>query len=380
MGTKKEADSVVNKGADNVINRGADNDIIKSADKIINSVAKSAIDNIVEIKNLTIAFPLKQGMVKAVNGVDFSLERGAITALVGESGSGKTTLASALLRIVSNPGIITEGEVLYNGRDILKFDAEELRKYKWTETAMVFQAAQNALNPLMTVEAQMLETFHVHKYPKSDAEALKRAEYLLESVRLDAKRVLNCYPHELSGGMKQRVMIAFALLLDPKFLILDEPTTALDVITQDYIFDILLKIYKELKLTMLLMTHDIAVVARFAQKMSVMYAGHIVEGGDIKSMFREPLHPYTGQLLRAAPSLTDDLRERETIAGAPPDLMNAPPGCAFEPRCAQKSAKCALTPPGVTILPGGRTIQCHLYGGGGEKFGRQEPNAANGPE
>jgi len=326
-------------------------------------------DNIIEIKNLSIEFPLYNGTVRAVNNVNFKLGRGTITALVGESGSGKTTLASALLRIVSNPGVISGGEVLYDGQDILKYDQDQLRCYKWAEVAMVFQAAQNALNPLMTIGEQMMETFHVHKYPKTDAEALAHASDLLTYVRLDAGRVLKCYPHELSGGMKQRVMIAFSLLLDPKVLILDEPTTALDVITQDYIFDILVKIYNELNLTMLLMTHDIAVVARFAQYMSVMYAGHIVESGDIGGMFKSPNHPYTSHLLKAAPSLTDDLSDRESIPGAPPDLMNAPPGCAYQPRCTKCSEICSTDMPAVRQLQGGRLIQCHSYNDGGEANG-----------
>jgi peptide/nickel transport system ATP-binding protein len=246
---------------------------MNAADKAGRGSANVVIDNIIEIRNLSIEFPLRAGTIHAVNNVDFALKRGSITALVGESGSGKTTMASVILNVLSNPGVVSAGEVLYEGEDILKFSHEHLRQYKWSDVAMVFQAAQNALNPLMTIREQMLETFHVHQYPHNDAHALARVKELLEYVRLNAARVLGCYPHELSGGMKQRVMIAFALLLNPKVLILDEPTTALDVITQDYVFDILLKIYEQFKITMLLLTHDIAVVAHCAQYMNVRYAG-----------------------------------------------------------------------------------------------------------
>jgi peptide/nickel transport system ATP-binding protein len=185
-------------------------------------------------------------------------------------------------------------------------------------------------------------------------------------VRLDPERILGCYPHELSGGMKQRVMIAFALLLDPKVLILDEPTTALDVITQDYIFDILHKIYDRLKITMLLLTHDIAVVAHFAQYMNVMYSGYIVEGGDIRRIFKAPRHNYTRQLLRSTPSLVDELTEREDSSGAPPDMLHLPEGCAFAARCTESRVpSCAAVKPPMTEFDPGQFIRCHLYTGTG---------------
>jgi peptide/nickel transport system ATP-binding protein len=328
--------------------------------------AQSLTGNIIEIRNLSIKFPLRAGTIHAVNNVDFTLRRGSITALVGESGSGKTTMASVILNVLSNPGVISSGEVLYEGEDILKFSRERLRQYKWAEVAMVFQAAQNALNPLMTIREQMLETFHVHQYPHSDTKALDRIRELLAYVRLDAGRVLGCYPHELSGGMKQRVMIAFALLLNPKVLILDEPTTALDVITQDYVFDILYKIYDQFKITMLLLTHDIAVVARFAQYMNVMYAGYIVESGDIHRMFKAPRHNYTQQLLRSTPSLVDDLTERGENVGMPPDTLHLPEGCVFAGRCTENHvAVCAASRPPMVEFEPMQFIRCHIYAGGG---------------
>ena len=205
---------------------------------------------------------------------------------------------------------------------------------------MVFQAAQNALNPVMTVREQFLETMQLHIDDYNETAAVKKMTELLGHVRLEAKRVLNAYPHELSGGMKQRVMIAFSMLLDPQMIILDEPTTALDVITQDYIFNILKQIHEETGVTMLLQTHDIAIVPKVAKRMGVMYAGHLVEIGEIRDMFKNPLHPYTRNLLQAAPSLLDELKERKPIIDAPPDILNPPLGCPFNPRCTSKNECC----------------------------------------
>ncbi len=192
-------------------------------------------ENLIEIRDLTIEFRLRNGVIRAVDNVSFDIPKGKISALVGESGSGKSTMASAILNIVSSPGVITKGSIMLNGQDILKFNKNSLQNYRWSDVSMVFQAAQNALNPVMRVGEQIIETVLSHKRMAKE-DILKKAAQLLDYVRLDAERVLGAYPHELSGGMKQRVMIAFSLLLDPKLVILDEPTTALDVITQDYIF------------------------------------------------------------------------------------------------------------------------------------------------
>jgi peptide/nickel transport system ATP-binding protein len=319
------------------------------------------MENLFEIRDLTIDFPLRTATIRAVNHVDLDIPKGVVTALVGESGSGKSTLATGLIRVVSAPGKIVSGQVQYKGKDVLKMNEEELRKYRWEEVSMVFQAAQNALNPVMTIKEQFLETVQLHTEDYDEAAALEKIRELLSHVRLEADRVLKAYPHELSGGMKQRVMIAFSMILDPEMIILDEPTTALDVITQDYIFNILKRIHQETGVTMMLQTHDIAVVAKVAQRMGVMYAGHLVEIGEIRDMFRNPYHPYTKQLLRAAPSLLDELKEREPIMGGPPDLLNPPPGCPFHPRCTERGISCDKEEPAMVEVKPGHKVMCHQW-------------------
>ncbi len=331
--------------------------------------------NIIDIRGLSVEFPMLGGTIHAVNHVDFTVPRHTITALVGESGSGKSTLASALLNMVSSPGRITSGEIRFNGRDMLKFGAKQLREYKWEQVSMVFQAAQNAMNPLLTVQEQMKETILAHAPDKKDREEEITATLvkLLEYVRLEPERVLKCYPHELSGGMKQRVMIAFAMLLSPQLIILDEPSTALDVITQDYIFTILQQIFEEMDLTMLLLTHDIAIVAKVAQRVSVMYAGNIIETGDIFSVFENPRHDYTRQLIEAAPSLVGSLAERRGIMGSPPDLIRLPRGCPFMPRCSAPCAVCENEKPVTVRVGDDHFVACHRYskkGGEGRDTGK----------
>lgn len=317
------------------------------------------MENLFEIRDLTIDFPLRAGTIRAVNHVNLDIPKGQVTALVGESGSGKSTLATGIIRLVSAPGKIVSGQVLYKGNDVLKMDNEELSKYRWREVSMVFQAAQNALNPVMTVRDQFLETAQIHTNNYNENAAIKKITELLDYVRLESNRVLSAYPHELSGGMKQRVMIAFAMLLNPQMIILDEPTTALDVITQDYIFNILKQIHEEMGITMLLQTHDIAIVAKVAERMGVMYAGHLVEIGEVRDMFRNAVHPYTRQLLRAAPSLLDELKERNPIVGTPPDAYNPPKGCPFHPRCINSKPTCRQQEPQMVDVAPGHKVMCH---------------------
>ncbi len=317
-------------------------------------------ENIIEVRNLSVEFPLSNGTVHAVNNVDFDVEKGKITALVGESGSGKSTMAMAMLNVVSSPGIIKEGSIYYKGQDILKYDKTESIKYKWKEVSMVFQAAQNALNPVMLIKEQIIETAKAHDARLKESHIIKKASELLDFVRLDPKRVLDSYPHELSGGMKQRVMIAFSLLLDPKLVILDEPTTALDVITQDYIFDILIKVHKEMGITMLLLTHDIGVVAKAADKIGVMYAGEVVEVGDVYKMFKEATHPYTVNLMNAAPSLIDDLKDKKPIIGLTPNLLIKPTICSFYERCDNAMDICKSKKPELSNAESDHLVACHL--------------------
>lgn len=319
------------------------------------------MDNLFEIRDLTIDFPLRAGTVRAVNHVDLDIPRGKITALVGESGSGKSTLATALIRLIPVPGKIVSGQIWYRDKNVLEMSNEELNKYRWEKVSMVFQAAQNSLNPVMTIKDQFLETIQIHSDYYDEEESLEKVAKLLDYVHLDAGRVLKAYPHELSGGMKQRVMIALALLLDPEMIILDEPTTALDVITQDYIFSILKHIHEEKGITMLLLTHDIAVVAKVAERMGVMYAGHLVEIGEVRDIFYNAMHPYTKQLLQAAPSLLDELKERNLITGFPLNPYNPTKGCPFYPRCMDSKEICKQQKPPITNVGTKHKVMCHQY-------------------
>lgn len=287
---------------------------------------------ILQLKDVSVEFKLKSGVLRAVDKASIDVHKGEILGVVGESGSGKSTLASTILNIVSSPGIISSGQVLYNGRDVLKMTAEELRNYRWQSVSMVFQAAQNSMNPVLKIKEQILETAAAHK-TTSEKEVLEKAAKLFEYVRLDPGRVLNSYPHQLSGGMKQRTIIALSLLLDPDIIILDEPTTALDVITQAYIMDILKEIHRGLGITMIFLTHDVSIVGKVADRIAVMYAGNVVETGPVDDIFYHARHPYTKGLINAAPSLVDDITKRRAISGSPPNMMNLPSGCRFSPRC-----------------------------------------------
>ncbi|SHE97765.1 peptide/nickel transport system ATP-binding protein [Caldanaerobius fijiensis DSM 17918] len=319
------------------------------------------MDEILQIRNLSVEFYTRRGVLRAVDSVSLDVYKNQITAVVGESGSGKSTLASAILNVVQTPGIIVEGsEILFEGVDLLKLSEEEMRKYRWNEIAMVFQAAQNSLNPVVKIKDQILETYKAHR-SATDQEIYERASKLLDYVRLDPERVLKSYPHELSGGMKQRVIIALSLLLNPKLLILDEPTTALDVITQAYIFDILVQLHKDTGITMLMFTHDVAIVAKIADRLAVMYAGKIVEVGDIREIFYNAKHPYTRGLLNAAPSLLDDVSKRKAIKGLPPDMISPPKGCRFHPRCSLANEYCREYEPCMKDLGNKHLVACHLY-------------------
>lgn len=326
------------------------------------------MENVVELRNIYIDYKLKKYDIRAVTNVSLDIKRGKITALVGESGSGKTTLASSILSCISEPGELVNGTItLYNadGSKIVvnELDDKQVRKFRWEKVSMVFQAAQSALNPVMTILAQFEETVREHGYNWTKEEIVKKVRELLLYVKLDPERVMLCYPHELSGGMKQRVMIAFSLLFDPDLIILDEPTTALDVITQDYIFKILKKINRDFGISMLLMTHDIGVVAKFADYVGVMYAGRLMEYGSVRDIFKNGKHPYTTGLIGATPSLIADLNAMKPIGGLPPDLRDLPSGCVFNPRCPKfVSGLCDAAEPESYIV-NDSLVKCILYKG-----------------
>lgn len=330
--------------------------------------------NIVEIRGITIDYEMRRYALRAVDNMNLDIPFGKITALVGESGSGKTTVASSLLNCISSPGRIVSGQVNYHKDDgtvvdVSKLSEDELNCFRWKEISMVFQGAQSALNPVVTIFNQFYETMLVHENFKPRHERKKitkemataRITYLLDFVNLDAKRVMNSYPHELSGGMKQRVMIAFSLLLDPKLIILDEPTTALDVITQDFIFRLLQKINRETNIAMLLLTHDIAVVAKYADYMGIMYGGRLMEYGTVEDVFEHRYHPYTRGLIDSTPSIKCDLSKLKPIDGMPVNLLDMPSGCKFNPRCGQCMERCRHEEPQTITLANGHLIKCFLY-------------------
>lgn len=322
-------------------------------------------ENIVEFKNITIEYPLRKYSLRAVNDVSLPIKKGAITALVGESGSGKTTLASSLVNCISEPGKITSGEIIFYDDDkeiiVNKLSKKEMQSFRWEKVSFVFQAAQSALNPVLTVRNQFYDTLNAHKTKMNTREKEAHCIKLLDYVKLDGKRVLDSYPHELSGGMKQRVMIAFALLLSPKVIILDEPTTALDVITQSYIFNLLRKINKEMGTSMLLMTHDISIVARFADYVGVMYGAQLMEYGKVVDIFKYRNHPYSEGLIGATPSLFGDISNMKSIPGLPPNLLSMPSGCVFHPRCPYACDECKKEKPDIQENKRGTKGKCFQY-------------------
>lgn len=292
---------------------------------------------ILEVKHLTVEFKLHDRTIRAVDDVSLTVNRGEIVGIIGESGSGKTTLVSGILNLVQSPGRITSGQVIYHPRggkpvDLRTLTPEAFSRYRWTHLTSVFQAAQNVLNPTLRVKEHFLETAWAHDPKAREEDVFAKARDLLSQVRLE-ERVLECYPHQLSGGMKQRTIIALSLILDPDILFLDEPTTALDVITQWYILEILKRIQRDHGLTMVFCTHDVSIIGSVVDRLGVMYAGELVEYGPVLTMFQEPTHPYTAGLMTAIPSLRDDVTKRKAIPGNPPDLANLPEACRFAPRC-----------------------------------------------
>ncbi|NUT23451.1 MAG: ABC transporter ATP-binding protein [Hamadaea sp.] len=318
-------------------------------------------EHLLEVDNLFIEFHTRDGVSKVINGVSYHLNAGETLAVLGESGSGKSVTAQAIMGILDMPpGKITRGRILYRGRDLLTMSKEERRKVRGEEIAMVFQDALSSLNPVFTVGNQISETLRKRK-GMSKADAMKRAVELMDQVKIPgAKERVKDYPHQFSGGMRQRVMIAMSLAMDPKVLIADEPTTALDVTVQAQIMDLLAELRRDLNMAMILITHDLGVVADVADRIAVMYAGRIVEHADVHALYKNPAHPYTKGLLESIPRLDAKGTELATIKGLPPNLLRPPTGCAFHPRCKYAQDICVTTTPPLLDLGGGRTSACHF--------------------
>jgi len=318
------------------------------------------VAEILRVENLKTYYNTLRGVVRAVDGVSFTLRRGEVLGIAGESGSGKSTLAWSLLGLVPPPGYIREGHIYLDGIDITRLSEAELRRrVRWKRISMVFQGAMNALTPVYTVGRQIEEVFRIHAPHMGKREVWQRIYELLESVGLH-RSIAHRYPHELSGGQKQRVVIAMALALEPDIVIADEPTTALDVVVQAQILNLLKRLQREKGLSIILITHDLGVIAELAETVMIMYAGKMVEYGPADLVFTEPKHPYTDALLKAIPRLRGPIDRLVYIPGQPPDLTRPPPGCRFAPRCPLATEECHEREPPLFRLPDGRLSACWL--------------------
>jgi oligopeptide transport system ATP-binding protein len=317
--------------------------------------------HLLEVDGLSVEFRTDYGVVRAVDDVSWHLDQGETLAILGESGSGKSVSAQAIMGLVdSPPGYVTGGQIRFRGTDLLTLSAEQQRSVRGAQIAMVFQDALSALNPVFTVGAQIGEMFRVHR-GMSKKDSLAKAAELMDRVRIpSAKDRVKDYPHQFSGGMRQRVMIAMALALDPAVLIADEPTTALDVTVQAQIMDLLADLQAENGMGIVLITHDLGVVAEVADRVNVMYAGSIVETGAIDPLFERPGHPYTVGLMNSIPRVDQRGERLSPIEGSPPSLTAVPPGCSFHPRCPRAEAVCSAEAPALRVVVPGRRSACHF--------------------
>ncbi|MFH8988749.1 ABC transporter ATP-binding protein [Streptomyces sp. NPDC017940] len=331
------------------------------------ATAPPPASTLLDVRGLRVEFRTRDGVADAVNGVDYAVAAGETLAVLGESGSGKSVTAQAVMGILDvPPGRITAGEILFRGQDLLKLREEERRRIRGADMAMIFQDALSSLNPVLSVGDQLGEMFVVHRgMSRKDARA--KAVELMDRVRIPAaKERVTQYPHQFSGGMRQRIMIAMAMALEPSLIIADEPTTALDVTVQAQVMDLLAELQRELNMGLVLITHDLGVVADVADRIAVMYAGRIVESAPVHEIYRAPAHPYTKGLLESIPRLDQKGQDLFAIKGLPPNLMDIPPGCAFHPRCPLAKDVCRVEdPPLFHVTYEGLTAErrsaCHFW-------------------
>ena len=317
-------------------------------------------ESLFSIRNLTVEYQTRAGNVKAAYDVTFDIRRGEILGLVGESGCGKSTLGKALMRLHRLPGRIAGGELLFDGRDLMNLSENEVRAVRGAEIGMVFQDPMTSLNPVQRIIEHLTETVHAHEPKTTDEEARTRANVLAEKLGIRAER-LKDYPHQMSGGMRQRVMISLALALKAKLVIADEPTTSLDVIVEAKFLDLLRELRQEFGLTILIITHNIGVVAEVADRVAVMYAARLVEIGGVKEIFADPKHPYTQGLLHSVPNIKLDGAELYKMEGTPPNLLHPPKGCRFHPRCPFAMEICGVESPTFEAVNGDHYAECWLY-------------------
>lgn len=316
---------------------------------------------LLEVNNLKTQFKVKRGIVNAVNDVSFSVDKGEILAIVGESGSGKSVTSLSIMGLIRKPGRVAGGSMLFDGEDLSKKTVKEMDKIRGDKISMIFQEPMTSLNPVYRVGDQIIESILTHtRMNKKEARA-----HAIEMLRLvgipSPEQRVDDYPHQMSGGMRQRVMIAMALACDPELLIADEPTTALDVTIQAQILDLIKRLRDEIGMAVMLITHDLGVVAETADKVVVMYCGRVVEQADVKELFTEPMHPYTQGLLASIPKMDEDRERLYMIRGMVPDPTELPAGCSFADRCDKCTAKCRAAMPALTELKDGRKVRCFLY-------------------
>ena len=315
---------------------------------------------ILEVRNLSIDYPISIGTVAAVRDVSFSLEKGEALGIVGESGCGKSTLGLSFLRLLRPPGRIVNGDILYHGKNIVDMNQSELLKLRGQNIAMVFQNPLTSLDPLYSIEDQFYETMKEHKPKITRKEAARRAGEVLESLSIDKDRLYE-YPHQLSGGMRQRIMIGLGLILNPDLIIADEPTTSLDVIVEAGFIDLLARLRKDFNLSIILISHNLGLVAEMVDRIMVMYGGKIMELGTAQEIFSTPLHPYTEGLIGCVPNIKLDQENLVSMPGNPPDLVNPPSGCRFSPRCSKAMDICHEQEPELTKHKNGQQVACWLY-------------------
>ena len=318
--------------------------------------------SLLEVEDLATYFTTFRGSVKAVDGISFKVEKGEAVGLVGESGCGKTTVALSLLRILPTNGKIVRGKILFKGTDLVKLSDSEIRsKVRWSGISLVFQGAMNALNPVYRIDEQIVEAIKEHEPNVKTGEAKERAGKLFEMVGIEPKRIVN-YPHEFSGGMKQRAMIAMSLASNPDLVIADEPATALDVIIQAQVLKLIRSLKEKLNLSTILITHDLSIVADTCEKVVIMYAGKIAEYGSVLDVFEEPLHPYAKGLIQAFPDINAPRKAMASLPGFPPNLLSPPSGCRFHPRCSYAMEICRKKEP-LSVDVGSSNVHrvaCHL--------------------
>jgi len=320
-------------------------------------------DVLVQIRDLSVTYHTRLGSLSAVNGVSFDIYRGEILGLVGESGCGKSTMGKALLRMIMPPGEISGGQIIFDGEDVMRYDDRRMRDFRGRRVSMIFQDPMTSLNPVQRMDEHLVEAIQVHEPQTAVQAALERARTLVNKLGIQEQRMRD-YPHQLSGGMRQRVMTGLGLVLNADLIISDEATTSLDVIVDAKLLDEFKVLRDEFNLTILLITHNIALVAQLADRIAVMYAGQMAEIGDVMDVFDAPLHPYTDGLLRSVPSIRLDEREElYKMGGEPPNLTHPPAGCRFHPRCPKALPICAEKEPALMTPHPGHLVHCWLYEG-----------------